>query len=318
MVAALAEKIETGLTEASSIPPLSEIEMMERALSKLKSAALQEGAALADNATRTTGEAAPPATGRSRRLQRGNVRHNQGSQTMADSNPSDTSLAHNTSNLVTFDELLAFARESGVQEAKGKDSLPHFLLKITEGAFLQVLDNVKDKYGPGVNDAAKLAEARFKAQTGSNIFDRKVLKIRQQVNRVNTMIKLGMWPKGGPGEPLTTLNSLITMRDKAAKAGRKVQDAANSMLNYARAQTKSDHVLAGADLEKCFLTAEHDKPTEEDFWAAMRKKLQNAKNGKGLEGAADIETCDKIISQVTKRLKAIATAKAPAGPSPTP
>jgi hypothetical protein len=187
------------------------------------------------------------------------------------------------------------------------------LFRSTQGAFLGVIDTTANKHGTGSNDAAKLTQARTQARTGSTIFDRKALNVRVAVNRTNTMIKLGMWPKGGPGEPLSTLNKLLTHHRKAIQNGKKVVDAANAMLNYARAQTKSDHVLADSELEKCFLKPDPTKPSEEDMLDSLRKRLLAAKAGKGLDGTLDGDTADKMVGHITKRLKVIAAAKAGTG-----
>jgi hypothetical protein len=176
-----------------------------------------------------------------------------------------------------------------------------------------VIDTTANKHGPGVNDAAKLTQARTQARTGSTIFDRKALNVRVAVNRTNTMLKVGMWSKGGPGEPLNTLNKLLTNHRKAIQAGKKVIDAANAMLNFARAQVKSDHVLSDSELEKCFLKPDPTKPSEEDLLDSLRKRLLAAKVGKGLDGTLDGDTADKMVGHITKRLKAIAAAKAGTG-----
>ena len=231
---------------------------------------------------------------------------------MTDTN-GGTTLAHNAaSNQITMADLLVIARESGEAEAKGQDSLPQFLLKVTEASFVGAIDVTANKYGPGIDDATKITAERVKARTGSNVFDRRALNQRVACNRTRTMTKLGMFTKGGPGEPLSTLNKLLTLRDKASKNAatqKRVIDAANAMINYARAQVRADHVLADADLEKFFLKPDHDKPSEEQFLEATRKRFQAAKVGKGLNGAIDADTADKAITAITKRLKAIAVAK---------
>jgi hypothetical protein len=287
----MAARIETGLTERVQFIPMSEIAQMEQALAKLK--ALVPNAASGD----TTGETARPV------LQRGNKK---------EPKMSDTLLAYSTSNLITLDDMLVLARESGEAEARGQDSLPQFLLKVTEASFVGALDLTANKHGPGIDDATRLTAERVKARTHSNVFDRRALNQRVACNRTRTMAKLGMFTKGGPGEPLSTLNRLLTLRDKASKmpaTQKRVIDAANAMINYARAQVRLDHVCNETDLEQFFLKPDHDKPTEEQFLEATRKRLQAGKVGKGLNGAIDADTADKAIAAITKRLKAIAVAK---------
>lgn len=299
----VAQKIDTGLVE-SFIPvqELTELVAMERALAKLK--------AVAATAANTTGTAAPPDA-----TAGGNAKRRKQEPNMADGNTAQAAAvtAPQAGSNMTFEYLLDAAKESGQKEAQGADSLPQFFLEVTQGAFLGVIDTTANKHGSGINDAAKLTQARTQARTGSTIFDRKALNVRVAVNRTNTMIKLGMWPKGGPGEPLSTLNKLLTNHRKAIQAGKKVVDAANAMLNYARAQVRSDHVLMDSELEKCFLKPDPTKPSEEDKWVSLRKSLQAGKVGKGVDGTLDTDTADKMIALATKRLKAIAAAKAGTG-----
>lgn len=299
----VAQKIDTGLVESREqfipVQELTELAAMERALAKLK--------ALSTTAANTTGTAAPPDV-----TAGGNAK--QEPKPMADTATAAAAPQAQGSNM-TFEYLLEAAKESGQKEAQGADSLPQFFLEVTQGAFLGVIDTTANKHGVGSNDASKLTQARTQARTGSTIFDRKALNVRVAVNRTNTMIKLGMWPKGGPGEPLSTLNKLLTNHRKAIQSGKKVVDAANAMLNYARAQIKSEHILDDSDLEQCFLKPDPTKPSEEDMLAGLRKRLTAAKVGKGLDGNLDADTADKMIGAITKRLKAIAAAKAGTGAS---
>lgn len=306
----VAQKIDTGLVESREqfipVQELTELAAMERALAKLK--------AVAATAANATGTAAPPDV-----TAGGNTKRRKQEPNMADSNAAQATAAtapQAAGSNMTFEYLLEAAKESGQKEAQGADSLPQFFLEVTQGAFLGVIDTTANKHGIGSNDASKLTQARTQARTGSTIFDRKALNVRVAVNRTNTMIKLGMWPKGGPGEPLSTLNKLLTNHRKAIQSGKKVVDAANAMLNYARAQIKSDHVLADSELEKCFLKPDPTKPSEEDLLDSLRKRLTAAKVGKGLDGNLDADTADKMIGAITKRLKAIAAAKAGTGASP--
>lgn len=83
------------------------------------------------------------------------------------------------------------------------------------------------------------------------------------------MIKLGMWPKGGPGEPLSTLNSLMTLRDKLRKDNsfvKRIEDPTNCMLRFARAQLKRDSVIDVTELQEFCLKRDPEIRTAESFW----------------------------------------------------
>lgn len=218
------------------------------------------------------------------------------------------------SNQITFNDLMNIAKTSGEDAARGNDSTPKFYLKVVEAAYVGAIDNTKDKHGSKIDDGIKLAEEHAKGRNGVNVFDRKVQKARTAASKIRSMIKLGLWPKAPPGEPLNTLNKLLTMRDKLAKAGNKVEDATTAMIAYARAQTRPTvtSVLTDGELRELIVKEASEKPTEEEFLEGQRKKFLNAKAGKNTLGVIDADTADKIVAALTKRLKAIAVARSPA------
>lgn len=219
----------------------------------------------------------------------------------------------NKPNLPTLDSLLTVAKELGEQAGKGKDTQIKFLLKTCEAAFLGVLDNDANKHGDKVDDATKLTEAYVKAQTGATIFDSKAPNQRKTISCTRTSIKLGMWPKGGVGEPLTTVNDFITERTKLRKdpaTAKKLDDAANAFLRFARAQIKMDRIMTVDEYRSFLFKTEPEAQTVEDFWIALRKRMQNLKAGKGANALQDTATqVDAVISAANVRLTAIANAR---------
>lgn len=87
------------------------------------------------------------------------------------------------SNTVSFSDILEIARQTGADEAKGKDGQPRYLLKVAEAAFVGALDNDRSKHGTGIDDAQKLTETYVTARTGAGIFDAKALNSRVAINR---------------------------------------------------------------------------------------------------------------------------------------
>jgi hypothetical protein len=125
------------------------------------------------------------------------------------------------------------------------------------------------------------------------------------------MIKLGMWPKGGVGEPLATVNSFITLRQSLRKDpanAKKLDDAANALLRYARVQVKRDQLLLVDEYKALMFKPEADAQTEEEWWEGVRKKAQRAKAGKGGVHITD-SLVDDIVRTCTKRLVAIAKSR---------
>ncbi len=215
------------------------------------------------------------------------------------------------SNAPTLASLITSAEELGKQAGQGKDTQVKFLLKTHEAAFLGVIDQDADKHGAGVDDATKLTEAYVRGQTGATIFDAKAPNQRKTISCTRSMIKLGMWPKGGVGEPLATVNSFITLRQAKRKdpaTAKKLDDAANSLLRYARAQVKRDQLLTASEYEAFLFKPEADAVTEEEWWEGVRKKAQRAKAGKGGVHITDT-LIDDIVRTCTKRLVAIAKSR---------
>ena len=216
-----------------------------------------------------------------------------------------------SSNILTFIDMLELAKQTGIDEATGKDGQPRYLLKIVEAAFVGALDNDANKHGTGIGDAQKLTEAYVKARAGANIFDAKALAGRVAINRTRTMIKLGMWPKGGPGEPLSTLNSLMTLRDKLRKDNsfiKRIEDPTNCMLRFARAQLKRDSVIDMAELQEFCLKREPEARSAEDFWEQVRRTGRQLAEGK-LANCPEQDNSDEmktLLRVATKRLTEIA------------
>jgi hypothetical protein len=126
-------------------------------------------------------------------------------------------------------------------------------------------------------------------------------------------VKLGQWPKGGNGEPLATVNNLMSMRQKLLKSNTKnLDDAANTLLKYARAQMRADQLLDDNTLKTfCYRPGKNTQSVEEVI-EAMRNRLNKLIAGKG--GIQDNDQLVRDASQaLTKRLGAIAKIKGAGG-----
>ena len=213
-------------------------------------------------------------------------------------------------------ELGELAGKGGKKEVQIK----HFL-KVTELAFLNVIDLDPDKHGKGIDDAAKLADEFSKAQSGASIFSTKAAE--KTISTTKLGIRLGMFTKGGPGEPLSTLNTLITLwRKERSKPENKGQmlDAANTAHKFAREQLKRPTMIGDAELRGfCFKTTQETKTAEEvldDLCKGLHKLFTGkAAKGNALDNSPEVEAA---IKQLDKRMKAIAVAKAPQSGMATP
>lgn len=219
-----------------------------------------------------------------------------------------------TTNAITFDQLLQTAADLGAEAGKGKDTQIKFLLKAVEGGYHNVLDQAPNKHGTDVDDATKLAETYWKAQQGAVIFDAKAGNQRKTISCVRTAIKLGGWPKGGNGEPLATVNNLMTIRQNLKKIpaeAKKLDDAANTLMKYARTQMKRDTLMDSDELKSLCYKPGKDLPTAEDIIEKCAKQLD-----KLLDGSAANSTAQDTSTEVRnarhalrQRLAAIATAR---------
>lgn len=225
-------------------------------------------------------------------------------------------------NTITFADLCQTAAELGADAGKGKDTQVKFLLKSVEGGYHNALDLSPSKHGTDLDDATKLAEIYVKAQQGAVIFDAKAPNQAKLISTIRTSIKLGGWPKGGNGEPLATVNNLMTIRQNLKKVpatAKKLDDAANTLLKYARAQLKRDTLIDDSELTEFCYKPGKDLKTAEQIIEAMEKQLS-----KLLDGSASQSTAQDNSNEIRNarqllrgRLSAIATARGKAqGPAP--
>lgn len=237
-----------------------------------------------------------------------------GRRTKGATNMSATALAHPTSNATTFEQLLAQAKELGEQAGKGKDTQIKFFIASFSSAFQGKIDVDPNKHGDGIDDAFKLAEAYVLAQGSATIFDQKAANQRKARSCVRTAIKLGMWPKGGVGEPQATVNELLAMRQtfrKNPSNAKLLDDAGNTFLRYARAQIKLDQLIPASELRQFCFKRDHDAADAEAILERIRKTAEELRDGKASKNTAQDNSPEvlAIINACTKRLSAIAKGK---------
>lgn len=217
-------------------------------------------------------------------------------------------------NAIVFQDMLDAAAQLGAEAGKGKDTQIKFLLKTVEGGYHNALDLSANKHGADLDDATKLAETYVKAQQGAVVFDAKAPNQRKLISCLRTGIKLGSWPKGGNGEPLATVNNLMTMRQNLKKIpteAKKLDDAANTLLKYARAQLKRDTLIDDAELKEFCYKPGHDLATAEEIIERMEKQLSKLLDGSASQNTAQDNSKEiRDARQLLRgRLSAIATAR---------
>jgi hypothetical protein len=208
--------------------------------------------------------------------------------------------------------LLAKAQELGEQAGKGKDTQIKFLLSACEGGYLNAIDLVPNKHGTEIDDATKLAETYVRAQGTATVFDAKAGNQRKLVSTLRTSIKLGQWPKGGSGEPMATVNNLMSHRQtlrKQPQNAKKLDDAANTFLRYARAQLKKDTLIDGEELKNFVWKKVPDGQNVSEVLESVRNTLNKLVKGGRKDGLQDASSEVRAAAQkITDRLVAIAKA----------
>lgn len=226
------------------------------------------------------------------------------------------------SNSPTFETLLADVTELGKQSGLGKDTQVKFDLKVAEAAFHGRASLDADKHGTGVDDATKLSETYAKAQGTATVFDAKAGNQRKLISTTRTMIRLGGMTKLGNGEPLQTLNDFVALRQKLRADpanAKKLDDAHNSVMRFARTQLKRDTIIDKSEFRSFIFKAVPDLETVEEILASIRKKAQSLLDGKAAHNTLSDTSAEVLMikNACTKRLADIAVARGSNAPAPT-
>lgn len=220
-----------------------------------------------------------------------------------------------------FAALKSIATDLGTQAGKGKDTRVKFFIAIVDAGYGGVIDLNANKHGPERDDSSVLMEAYTKAQGSATVFDTKAPNIRKEVACARTCVKLGQWPKGGTGEPVATMNNLLTIRNNLKKdpaQAKKLDDAANTLLKYARAQIRRDTLLDADELTELCYKRENNMKTALQYLQQQRDNLEKLYLGKAVNSTA----CDNdpmieaAIKMLDKRIKVILTQQKANTPAP--
>lgn len=217
-------------------------------------------------------------------------------------------------NQPTLDDVLKDVTDIATTEGRAADGRTHLFLKVATAAYAGAIDRQKDKHGPGVKDNTRICEVYSKARSGATTFDTKPVKARKFLSEVDTMIRLGMFTKGGPSEPLSTLNAVVTLHQKMRKDATRVGeliDLPNALLKFAREQVKRETMLSEHEYRSYLVKAAKDPRTIEEWWDHLRKQAQKLKAGqlKSIVGEDMSDEMDKVINAANRRLRDIAKAK---------
>ena len=217
------------------------------------------------------------------------------------------------SNVITHDEVMTLATKLGAEAALGKDTQIKSLLKCLDGAYHGVLDLKKNKHGTEVDDATKFAETYYKARNANAIFDAKADNQQKLASTIRTSIKLGASPKFGNGEPIATVNGLMTtwQKLKTGPERKRLDDAANVFLKFARTQLKQDTLLTDDQCRELCFRAAKEEATVEDILEATKKKLDKLIDGSAGNGSLQCKSQNVVAARhsISKELAAIATAR---------
>ncbi len=223
-------------------------------------------------------------------------------------------------NLPKFDALLAQAEQFGMEEAKGKDVQIKFDLTLVQAAHAGVIDRTKDKHGDGIDDAVKLSAAYFTGRNKTVIFDHKEPRQRKLASTSRKLIELGGSAKYGVNEPMTAVNTLITLWQKLRanpSKGQKLDDAHNTLMRFARDQLKRDTIIPDGDLARFCYKPVTETRSAEDWFRSVIKQANQLKTGKlsncpELDNSAELQTIAKAANAWLSRTAKERGAKAAA------
>ena len=214
-----------------------------------------------------------------------------------------------------FADLMSKAAELGTTAGKGRNTQIQFHLAMVDAAYAGTIDLTTNRHGPDRDDALVLSEAYVRAQNTATIFDPKAPNQRKATSLVRTCIKLGHFraTNGGPGEPVRTVNDLMGEWRKIrngsdAKLAKRLDDATNTLMRYARAQLKDDRLIPSSRFREFMLRKDRELPDAEELVARARDALQALIGGKAADGTAkdDSQEVTNAHQWLTVRLARIA------------
>lgn len=205
-----------------------------------------------------------------------------------------------------FDDLLVKARDLGRAAGTGKDTLVQFGLLVVNAAYDGVLDLTKDKHGTLIDDAVKAYSEYGAGLAEKTIFDHKSPTGKVQAAKLRTCIKLGTWTRGGPGEPIQTLNKLMGLRHKMRAnpvTAKTLDDAYNTLLRYARVQIKQNGAISDDKLLREFCVKPVSKTkTLEEYLQGVVKHVEDLRVGRAASGT--LQRSSPHLVQAIQNLKA--------------
>lgn len=201
-------------------------------------------------------------------------------------------------NHTPFEKLAEEVTTLGTQAGQGRDSQVRFHMLLVDKAHGRLLDNAPDKHGNSRDDASVLTEAYYKAQGSNTHFDPRSIKGHAKaVACARKCIEVGGMHALGQGEPVRSMNALMNFykKNRANKeTSKRLDDATNTLLRWARAQTKSVLVFDDDELEQFCFRKTREIANADEVRRKIRKDLQALFTGMAAGGTA----CDN--SQLVK------------------
>lgn len=217
-------------------------------------------------------------------------------------------------------DLLEKAKELGALAARGKDTIVQFGLLVANAAYDGVLDVTKDKHGDGVDDAVHAYSEYERSRAGANVFDHKSPSGKVQASKLRSLIKLGGWTRGGPGEPIATMNKLMGMRHNMLKTpsqAKLLDDPYNTLLKFARFQVKQNSVIDDDHMlrQLCLRTPSKTK-TLEEYLSDTAKRLEDLRTGRA--ASSTLQHSSDQITHAILMIRAEVTELRKPQPEPLP
>lgn len=208
------------------------------------------------------------------------------------------------------DDFFSKCEEYGKRIAAGEDALPQLYIDVIQGAYDGYLDLQKDKHGQNLDDAMYAYTRAMTSKSGAAVFKGKADSLNSQASRVRSILKVGLWTRGGTGQPIERRNKLVNVWSKLATEphakGRRVS-LAEALIKFARVQVKRDAILTDEELQNlCLRPAKADLTLADWIERTCVKPLRDLRNGKANRGQlsdqseAIRDSLEALVDRVTE------------------
>lgn len=201
-----------------------------------------------------------------------------------------------------FNDFLKEAGELARTHAEGGRSLAILYGRLIQQAAYGVVDTQKDKHGKGIDDAALVYDHYAKNYVKKAGAGQTADSIKAQKSKMRLPIKLGEMTT--IGDPTHQLDRFVQEYKRQAELDNKsVRPESAALLAWAKMQLdNSDQPLSDDMIAECVAKTQKEDPTAEEYFEAVRKRIEKAINGE-----AGFKTDDPRVLAAHEQLRSFIT-----------